>query len=410
MRIVHINSSDGVGGAGIAACRLHKGLLAVGVDSKMLVGQKIASDDRVDQVKILGGIGPRLIRKAANWTGLNDAGILGTAASVTNHPWVVDGDVLQFHNLHGGFFNYRAIAKITEFRPAVWTLHDMWAFTGHCVYSFDCERWKDRCGNCPDLVSYPAMRRDQTRLELSWKKKTYIKSRLVIVTLCNWMTKLVKDSVLSKFPVVQIPNGLDTTVFSQCNRVACRVSLGLPADSFVVLCASQSFSDTRKGGQIVINALNKLSEHTRKEITLLTFGSGGGEIARKTGLRCVDLGYLTSDRLKVIAFSSADLFVFPTIADNLPVIIQESMACSTPVLSCNVGGVPDMICHGVNGWLTDAGDSEGVREGIELLHGKRELLEKMSENARKYAVENYCLMRQANEYKNLYEAVRQGEL
>jgi glycosyltransferase involved in cell wall biosynthesis len=409
MNVVQVNSTDVRGGAGVAGYRLHQALLGAGADSRILVGSKTADDPRVDQIAQRRGPFGKVARRVAVWSGVNDAALPGTAAAVLRHPWVRSADILQFHNLHGGYFNYRAVAAVTRFRPAVWTLHDMWAFTGHCIYSFDCERWRTGCGGCPDLASYPAMRRDRTALEHRLKRRAYERSRVAIVTLCDWMTRLVKDSILSRFPVRQIPNGLDTDVYRPADRSACRESLGIPADRFVLMFAAQNLDDPRKGIGLLVEALGKLSEDVRRRTTLLTIGAGGSAIAERVGLPTVDLGYLTADRLKVAAFSAADLFVFPTRADNLPIVVQESMACGTPVVSCAVGGVPDMIRHGETGWLAPPDSADGIREGVERLFAGPGPRAEMGLAARAAAVAEYGLATQAARYLGLYRAVARGE-
>jgi glycosyltransferase involved in cell wall biosynthesis len=379
-----------------------------GADSRFLVGKKTTADPRVEQLPSSHGLLDRIVRKGAARVGVNDAAIRGTAKAVLNHPWVRQADVLHFHNLHGGYFNYRAIADITQQRPAVWTLHDMWGFTGHCVYSFGCERWRTGCGACPDLTTYPAMRRDFTAGEHKFKLRAYERSRLAVVTLCSWMTSLVGDSILNRFPVHQIPNGLDTDVYSPGDKEACRTALKLPHDRHVILFAAQSLTDPRKGGDIVIAALNKLEPRTRAKTTLLTFGTGGAELGAKVGLPTTDLGFIQGDPLKVVAYSAADLFVFPTRADNLPVVIQESLACGTPVVTCAVGGVPDMVRHLENGWLAAPDDSDSFQAGIDLLLADPVLRTRLGQTARAMATSEYGVALQASRILDLYSTLARG--
>ena len=154
--ILHINQSDIAGGAAIPGYRLHQGLLAQGLDSRLLVGGVKTSSDRVATVPISKR---RLENQLYRFTwrfGLNYLHLLGSF-DIPKHSFYQEADILNFHNLHTGYFNYLAIPSLTENKPAVFTLHDMWSFTGHCAYSYDCDRWKSGCGKCPYPDTYPAV-------------------------------------------------------------------------------------------------------------------------------------------------------------------------------------------------------------------------------------------------------------
>src|SRR6266478_2884385 len=197
MNVLHINGSDLVGGAAIAANRLHNGLLAKGLDSHLLVGSISSESDRVATVPQRHFLEDQLAR--ITWRlGLNYISILSTF-KISKHPFYEQADVLNFHNLHDNYFNYLAISSLTARKPAVFTLHDMWSFTGHCSYSYDCERWKTGCGRCPHLDVYPAVPRDNTRIEWKLKKLIYDRANLSIVTPSNWLTEQAKQSILAGF-------------------------------------------------------------------------------------------------------------------------------------------------------------------------------------------------------------------
>jgi glycosyltransferase involved in cell wall biosynthesis len=182
-----------------------------GIESRLLVGEQKTSSDRVATV-------PRKLRLENQLSRLNRLASLNylniiSSFDIPKHLFYQEADILNFHNLHAGYFNYLAIPTLTKDKPAVWTLHDMWSFTGHCAYSYDCDRWKMGCGKCPYPKEYPAIQRDSTRLEWHLKHWVYQHSNLAIVTLSCWMTEQIKQSMLSCFPIHHIPNGIDLEAY-----------------------------------------------------------------------------------------------------------------------------------------------------------------------------------------------------
>jgi glycosyltransferase involved in cell wall biosynthesis len=208
MKVLQINQSDLSGGAAIAGYRLHQGLLAQGIDSKLLVGRVTTKDDLVKPVPSKGILDRRLSRLSSK-LGLNYVNLI-SSFNILKNSWYQEADILNFHNLHTGYFNYLATAKLTEAKPAVYTLHDMWSFTGHCAYSFDCDRWKIGCGKCPYPDTYPKIRRDSTDWEWKLKNWVYSKSNLTMVSPSRWLAQQAKQSMLNRFAIHYIPNGINT--------------------------------------------------------------------------------------------------------------------------------------------------------------------------------------------------------
>jgi glycosyltransferase involved in cell wall biosynthesis len=403
MKILHINQSDISGGAAIAGYRLHQGLLAQEIDSKMLVGNVKTDSDRIETVPRKTRIENQLYR-FTRYSGLNDINLF-SSFDIPNHKFYQDADILNFHNLHTGYFNYLAITKLTKTKPAIFTLHDMWSFTGHCAYSYDCDRWKIGCGSCPYPDIYPAIRRDSTRIEWKLKNWIYSKSNLTIITLSHWLTEQAKASMLSRFPIHHIPNGIDTNAYQPLDRHLCKVVLGIPQNKRVLLFGADSLKDKRKGGDLLFNALQQLPQSLRSEILLMTFGNGSEAITTELGIPTFNLGYISSDRLKSIAYSAADLFLFPTRADNLPLVLQESMACGTPMVSFDIGGVPDLVRPMVTGYLAKTEDAKDFCNGIVKLLEDDQLRQTMSDNCRAIALAEYSLKLQSERYIKLYKEI-----
>jgi glycosyltransferase involved in cell wall biosynthesis len=401
MKVLHINQSDIGGGAAIAGYRLHSGLLHQGIDSKLLVAGALTDDKNVDEVP------RRRYLEAALYQVLQPLGLSHlhrvSSFDILRHPFFQKADVLNFHNLNTGYFNYLAIPRLTAYKPAVFTLHDMWGFTGHCAYSYDCNRWQMGCGHCPYPDTYPAIRRDATRWEWKLKDWIYSSSNLEIVAPSTWLAELAQASMLGRFPVHHIPNGIDTNVYQPLETDLCRSALGISSTAKVLLFSAASLNDLRKGGNLLLQALQQLPSSLKEGCLLLTFGGQPTQLETETGIATMHLGYISSDRLKSIAYSAADLFIFPTRADNLPLVLQESMACGTPMVSFKVGGVPDLVRPNVTGYLAQLGDISDFRKGITEILEDDEKRQLMGLNCRQIAQEEYSLELQATRYKSLYE-------
>jgi glycosyltransferase involved in cell wall biosynthesis len=410
MNILHINQSDQLGnGAGIAGYRLHQGLLAHGVDSRILVGILNTSSDRVASVPRTQRLIERILYKFTWPYGLNDINCI-SSFDIPKHSFYKNADVLNFHNLHTGYFNYLVIPSLTQSKPAVFTLHDMWSFTGHCSYSYDCEAWKIGCGKCPYPDTYPAITRDNTRLEWKLKNWVYSRSNLTIVTPSRWLTEQAQQSMLNGIPIHHIPYGIDTKAYQPLNYEQCRSVLGIPPNKKVLMFAALDLKYTRKGADLLFKALQSLPESLKAEIILLTIGHGGESIADAVGMLNLNLGYVSSNHLKSIAYSAADLFVFPTRADNLPLVLQESIACGTPMVSFKIGGVPDLVRPSITGYLARPEDTQDFCNGIVELLEDGEQRDRMSQNCRAIALEEYTLELQAQRYIELYRQVLNGQV
>jgi glycosyltransferase involved in cell wall biosynthesis len=402
MNVLHINQSDIQGGASIAGYRLHQGLLALGVSSRMLVGYPQTEDDRVAAVPrrlLLENIIERLTKRL----GLNYVHFINTN-QIASHPFYHTANILNFHNLHSGYFSYLAIAALTSHKPAIWTLHDMWSFTGHCAYSDGCDRWKIGCGHCPYPEAYPQIYRDGTRLEWRLKHWTYQRSNLTIVTPSRWLFDQVQQSMLNQFAVHHIPYGIDTEIYQPLDRQQCRAKFKIPDNHRVLLFAAADFKDPRKGGDLLIQALQHLPN---QEITVLILGECDRSITHSISLPVIQLGYVSDDREKAIAYNAADLVVFPTRADNLPLVLQESLACGTPIVSFRIGGVPDLVRPDQTGYLAEPENAIDLKDGIVQLLENPALRDRMREYCRKIAVTEYALELQAKRYSDLYYQVLQ---
>lgn len=416
MKIVHLSTYDVAGGAGRAAHRLHTGLRQAGIHSSMFVREARTKDDSVvtfEPTQKFWGRVERRLRRAGIRRNLSPS---VSDESAQFEPFRSDrseygGDVMSqlptcdVINLHWivDFVDYPSFFRaIPKGKRVVWTLHDMNAFTGGCHYDLGCGRYLSRCGQCPQLQS-------EVTHDLStmiWDRKKALFSRINpdqihIATPSSWLADEVKRSpVLNRFPVSVIPYGVDLEDFAPRNQQSARDVFGIPQKAKVVLFVADGLPLYRKGLGTLGEALERIA-HRVPNLFLICVGHNDPP----PGLRVpwIHLGFVNNDRLLSNIYSAADVFVIPSLQDNLPNTVLESMACSTPVVGFEVGGIPDMVQHGKTGLLARPHDTQELENAIiELLKNpqRRSLL---SANCRRVAVHRYSLERQAIRYYQLYK-------
>jgi glycosyltransferase involved in cell wall biosynthesis len=413
VRILHIAQADNLergGGGLIALFRLHHALKKSGIDSKILCKTKrpeFADSTAMPSSYFLRKV-ESFIGRVTSRLGLNDIHCI-SAFGVKNHKAYLNADILNLHCIHGGFFSYLALPTLTANKPTVFTLHDMWPFTGHCTVSYDCDRWKIGCGDCPYPNAPNAVRRDSTRLEWRLKNRIYSRSKLVVVALSHCRTEQARESMLGQFPIHQIPNGIDTEVFRPLDSQQCRSLLGIPTNKRVLMFAAPKLDAFNKGGDLFVKAFQALPNSLKKEIAVILLGSRAERLTEALGTTSTyDLGYVTSEYFKVIAYGAADIFVSPTRAESLPLVMQESMACGTPMVSFNVGGVPDIVRHGITGYLAEAENANDLSKGIVQLLDNPQLRKQMADNCREIALREYTVGLQVDRYIDLYTSLLQN--
>lgn len=310
-------------------------------------------------------------------------------------------DVINLHWV-AGFVDYSLLPKLAQ-RPLVWTLHDMNPFTGGCHYNDGCCKYHESCGACPQLGS--SSRDDLSREVFRQKQAVFSQidpRKFHVVTPSRWLAKESSRSVLlRRFSWTVIPNGLDTEIFAPRNTAELRETLNIPADSKVILFVSDSIENKRKGMHYLVEALAALKETSK--ITLLSVG--GGEVEILGSFRHIRIGRVVDERLLSMLYSLADIFAIPSLEDNLPNTVLESISCGTPVIGFDAGGIPDMVRDGETGLLVRRGDVSGLKSAIESILSNDALMEAMSRNCRALALREYSEVVQARRYVSLYESV-----
>jgi glycosyltransferase involved in cell wall biosynthesis len=407
-----INIADGFDGASRAAYRLHQGLRKSNVNSNMLVQYKY-----VDEKHVLGPqrLSSRLLAKVKPYIDIVPVHLYPQRQDLTFYPqWAPDyiqrkvkqmqPDILNLHWVCGGLLKIETLAKLNL--PLVWTLHDMWPFTGGCHYSQECQRYTISCGSCPQLRSNKE--KDLSRWVWQRKLNAWKNISFLIVTPSHWLAECSRKSALFRNQRVEvIPNGLDLQRYKPFNKSLVREWLNLPQDKLIVMFASNmATSDRRKGFHLLQPALKSLGHSGWSDkVELLVMGAGEPSPPMDLGLKAHYLGTLKEDITMALYYAAADVFVAPSLEDNLPNTVLEALACGTPCVAFNIGGMPDLIDHQQNGYLAQAFEIEDLAQGIAWVLQDSDRLQKLSHAARAKAEKEFSLELQARRYISLYEEV-----
>jgi len=376
MKILNVCTSDKSGGAAIAAYRLHQGLVHQGVDAFFLAQEKTKGDANVIEplnavtksMKRLHVFG-KIERLTNQWyTGQKtipfSSAMLATP-NVLNKIEEIDPDIVHLHWVNRSFLTPSLIAKIK--RPLVWSMHDMWAFTGGCHYDDNCGKYQQLCGACPVLNSFKE--KDLSRKGFLTKQKSFENLDLTIIGLSNWIMNAAQKSQVfnpSTTRFVNLPNPIDTNVFFPIEKETAKKILGVPTERKLLLFgAMNATSGSRKGFDLLAEAFEKLAVSSETNLNLMIFGASQSEHNFKFPVHFT--GHVHDDITKRIVYSAADLMLIPSRQDNLPNTAVEAMACATPVVAFNTGGLADIVDHKVNGYLASPFSVDDFADGIKYI-------------------------------------------
>ena len=416
MKILIINTFDIKGGAAKAAYRLHQALLNAGIDSQMLVKQKLSDDYTVlsqnsKKDALVNFIRPTIeqfqIKKYKNktntlfstsWFGFN---------GVVHQINKIAPDIVHLHWICDGMLRIEDLAEINK--PMIWSLHDNWAFTGGCHIKWECEKYKVRCGACPRLGS--SKDNDLSRKVWKRKKKTFDKIKnLTIIGLSKWVMNTSKESSLLKEKNhINLPNPIDTNIFKPFNKEESRILWQIPKDKKLILFGAMSAtSDVNKGFKELSEALKILNLN---DVELVVFGSGKPVIPPKFKFKTHYVGHLNDDVSLVTLYSACDVVVVPSLQENLSNTIMESLSCATPVVAFDIGGNSDMIEHDKNGYLAKPFESNDLVNGIEwVLNLDENKYNQLCQNAREKVLKEFDSRIVAKKYIELYESILEGTI
>ena len=410
MKILIVNSSDINGGAARAAYRLHRSLLEQGVDSQMLVQSKQSDDYTVKtsgKTKIQKGINilrpsldsiPVAFYKDRSKT-LFSPSCLGFS-NIVNKINDINPDIVHLHWICGGMMRIEDISHIKA--PIVWSLHDMWPFTGGCHYDEDCFGYEKNCGNCKVLRS--KKENDLSKSVFKRKSRTYNKiNSLTIVGSSKWISSCAKNSTLFKDnDTFTLPNCIDTKLFRPIDKSIVKTIFNIPKDKKIILFgAMHSLGDPRKGSKELFDAINMLD---LKETVFVIAGSSQTKEMLELKYPVYFISPLRDEVSLPLMYNVADVMIVPSLQENLANSIVESLACGIPVVAFDIGGNKDMIDHMENGYLAKAKNSEDMSNGIKWVIENKNYL-KLSENARKKVINIFDSKVVAKKYIGLYEKI-----
>ena len=434
LRILQVSTYDFGGGAEMLAWDLFQNFRDRGHTSYLAVGRKFGNDPnvleipnddcrsgwarfwkRVEQIFIenhhsrvskIFAVIAQFQQYARSELGFENFDFPGTYRLLDLPP--VFPDILHAHNLHGNYFDLRSLPWLSQKVPLIITLHDAWLLSGHCAHSFNCERWKTGCGNCPDLSIYPSVKRDATGQNWKRKEGIYTNSRLYIATPAQWLMKKVEQSMLS--PAVidsrRIPYGIDLSVFRPGNRDEVRWLLNLPQDRIILLVRANSIHKSEwKDFRLMRTVLDFISTQPNS-IGLIVLALGADlptEYLGGTEIRYIP--YQENHQALTRYYQAADFYVHAARVDTFPLAILEALACGLPVVATAVGGIPEQVQDGFNGFLITSGDHTAMITSIDQLITNPELRTKMGQNAAADARKRFDQNRQVRDYLSWYQQI-----
>ncbi len=381
MKVVHLNTYEGNGGAGRASLRLNDALNASGIDSSVMVYYQFKESNKAVAFSktpfqkaraVFNILSERYLSKALVKALKTPFSIQWFGRSVIRHPALKEADLIHLHWINHGFLRPKDLAELEELdKPIVWTFHDSNAFTGGCHVRYSCENYHKQCGSCPLLKI--SGKHDISHQNWIAKKKGYANLGFHIVAPSNWMARSVKfSSLMGAREVAVIPNTIETQVFKPYVKSEAKKLLKIAPEKFVLMSGFMpSKNDKHKGTSYLIAALNDLAGRPgilKENIELLIFGNKDNAEMPEFPFKTTFLGTISNDTHLAKCYSAADVFITPSLEDNLPNTVMESLACATPVVAFKTGGIPDMVEHLVNGYLADYESSEDLATGIEWLY------------------------------------------
>ncbi|MCB9772384.1 MAG: glycosyltransferase [Candidatus Omnitrophica bacterium] len=411
MKILLVNAFESIGGAGRASQRLYRGLLTLGINITFLVTRPDSESSqaiplwrtknpwlpiilsRIDLLPLL------FYPKKKN--NIFSPSIIPTFLNATIKKSTPEIIHLQWINY--AMVQIEQIAKIKS--PIVWTLHDSWAFTGGCHLPFDCTNYENVCGTCPELGS-------QNPNDLShdiWLRKNTAYKNLNIHVVCpsHWLAKRARASSLFQGKTIHIiPNGIDTKIYKPANMETSRTNLNLPQNKKLIFIGAMHIDkDQNKGFHLLRPILDKMNAQGMNDIEFIIIGS------KKKGREIIGaypfnfLGILKNENTIAAAYTAANVTLLLSRQENLPYTLIESLACGTPAVAFNVGGIPEIIDHLKNGYCAEPYDINDILKGLLWVFNTHGHHHELSNAARKKCTEVFSIESQLQSYINLYKEI-----
>lgn len=405
MKILHLNTMIS-GGAGQAAHRLHQSLLSEGVNSSMLFLHNDSDDPKKESyLTYKTKINNYLLRaqifryqKSLNYGRSKNKEIMTASRSLFDahrHKSIAEADIIHLHYI-SNFIDVPSFIKEID-KPIVWTLHDMWPFTGGCHYSDGCMKFQDKCSSCPEVKewNYGTVEKEQL------KKRKIAEKRLAIVCLSEWMKRRSQESfVFQDQDHHLIRNSINTETFSMRNKEELRAKYQIPSNIPIFFFAAGNLLNYRKGFDQLLGAIDKLEEEG-VECFIITAGKSSPRLNLLKNHK--NFGSIQNEGKMAELYSMADAYLLSSIEDNLPNVMVESLSCGTPVISNPTGGMQDIIEEGFNGFFSSDFSSEGFLKAIKKFINQKDSIDR--DQIRKAAIDKFAPPIQSSKYIEVYKSL-----
>ena len=416
MRVLIVNTSERIGGAAIAAGRLMDALKNNGIKAKMLVREK-----QTDRLSVTGlkmnawRVWQFIWERILIWKenrfrkhNLFAVDIANTGTDITTIPEFQEADIIHLHWINQGMLSLNDIRKILQSgKPVVWTMHDMWPCTGICHHSRECDKYHQECHHCPYIYK-GGSKKDLSNQVFKKKKELYQLAPITFITCSQWLKgRAGQSALLNGHTIVDIPNPINTSLFKPQNTVAARNRMGLPTDKKLILFGSVKVTNKRKGIDYFIESCKLLAEkhpELKEELGVVVYGKNSEQLKPLIPFQVFPLDFISSDKDLVNVYNAVDLYVTPSLEENLPTTIMEAMACGVPCVGFNVGGIPEMIDHLHNGYVAEYKSAEDLANGVIWTLNESEY-RTLSEEACRKAVSNYSESTVAKKYIDVYNKI-----
>ena len=407
MRVLIVNTSERTGGAAVAANRLMKALNNHGAKAKMLVRDK--ETDALTVVPLPHSsrlrwhfLWERLVvfcRLHFNRSHLFEVDIANAGSDITKLPEFHEADVIHLHWINQGMLSLKGIQKILQSgKPIVWTMHDIWPATALCHVTLGCERFTTQCEYCRLLPGGGSSNDFSTTV---WQRKQQMLANgsIYFVACSRWLESEAKRSALLKGQkITSIPNPIDTRVYKRGNKEEARKRLGLPLDKKLILFASQRVTNANKGMDYLIEACQQLQ---LADAAVVILGGHAEEVVSQLSLEAYPLGYVNEEQRIVDVYQAVDVFVLPSLSENLPNTIMEAMACGVPCVGFKIGGIPEEIDHRHNGYVAEYRNAADLAQGIRWILSEADY-DNLSQSAVQKVMQNYSQQSVALKYLDVY--------
>lgn len=388
MNILQINTTDTRGGAARVAYLIKNELEKRGYLTSMFVGRKYSDDENVHLLNDVQSLSGKIRRQLAYYLA-NDIEVFRSDKLLETKEFK-RADIVHCHNLHSYYFNLKTLVKIGRQKPVVWTMHDMWPLTAHCAHSFGGEI-KNGFFQCPSKTIFPPIAWHNEKYLENLKRRVYREVNFHIVAPSNWLKDKVSQSVLNDKPISLVYNGVDIDVFKPQIKARARAELGLPPDKKIILSViKKGQSNTWKGPDYLAAAMAPYRNN--QDIAFVNIGS--------------DIPLVKDQTTLAKYYSAADVLLYPSIADNCPLVVLEAQACGLPVVAFRTGGIPEIIEHEKTGYTAEYKDTDDLNYNLcRLINNNEEQIEEIKERSINRVRKMFTLDLMADKYLQLYDRV-----